>query len=441
MEYLRYTLLFRKNMRQIYSLFLYLSLPFLLIRLWWKGRKNAVYRSRILERFTLNKMTGPVDIWVHAVSLGEVIAVAPLVAALVKKQYKILMTTTTPSGSQRVRQQFGDAVLHQFLPYDLNCVMRRFYRKIQPRMVMLVETELWPNLIHNARYLGVPILLINGRLSEQSFRGYKKTRYLWKNLLKAFHSIFVQTEEDAARYQALGACSEKIQVCGNIKFDLEIPTVVNEAIAGLKTKWGSERTVFIAASTHNNEEELILSHLNKLGKEIENILLLIAPRHPERFQKVYELSKEMGFTTGLRSNSDSLSSEHQVIVLDCLGELLEFYRLSDYAFVGGSFVPVGGHNPLEPIAMKVPVWCGPFFHNFKAICQDLKRAEAITIVDRVDDLIISLISFHRNKEKITMMVNNATQVLEANKGILDRYLTEVESILNKTKTAGTLCFF
>lgn len=418
-------------MRRLYSIFMYLLTPYLLLRLWWKGRSLPAYRQRITERFSLdNRPIEPIDIWIHAVSLGEVIAATPLIDELLNKQRTILITTMTPTGAERVKTRFGDKVVHRFVPYDLPWVVKAFFKKVKPRLGLIVETELWPNLIYYARQAEIPLFLINARLSERSYLGYKKAKFLFEPVLNQFNFIFAQSEDDAKRFRALGADDYRVGVLGNMKFDLQTQNIDSEVFLKLKEHWGSERIVVMVASTHDDEESQILARLRKLQNHLTKMVLLIAPRHPERFQKVYQLCIEQGFNTGLRSKIETLNADNEIVVLDCLGELLGFYQISDYAFVGGSLVPVGGHNVLEPIAMQVPVFSGPEIHNFKTICRDLQEAEAIELARNADDLIERMIALHQDENKKKQLVNNATLVLEANKGAVERYVTKVESILS-----------
>ena len=417
-------------MRLIYSFLMYLLTPYLLFRLWLKGRKLPAYRKRVLERFCLDKgAMNQVDIWVHAVSLGEVIAATPLIDELLEKRWSILITTMTPTGSERVKTRFGDKVAHRYLPYDLPGVLKRFFNKIHPRVGVIMETELWPNLVYQAHAAKVPLLLANARLSERSLKGYMRFKFLFKPVLNQFSAILAQSEEDANRFIALGAGKKLVHVLGNMKFDLQTSTVNSEQFNELKNHWGSDRVAVIAASTHEDEESRILSQLRRLQQAIPGVVLLIAPRHPERFQTVYQLSMQAGFKTGLRSQIDTLCRDNEVVVLDSLGELLGLFQISDYAFVGGSLVPVGGHNVLEPIAMNVPVLSGNQVHNFKAICNELKKAEAIQIVAQEDELIDCIIKLHKDRELKGKMIKNATDVFEKNKGSVVKYLHQIESAL------------
>lgn len=418
-------------MRFIYSVLMYLLTPYLLFRLWWKGRKLPAYRQRILERFSIGTAkTPPVDVWVHAVSLGEVIAATPLIDVMLEKNWSILITTMTPTGSERVKTRFGSKVMHRYVPYDLPWVLRRFFKQVKPRAGVIMETELWPNLIYQAGHAKVPLFLANARLSERSLKGYLRFKFIFKPVLNQFSAIFPQNEEDAKRFIKLGVRKDIVQVLGNMKFDLQTHTVNKEQFAALKSSWGKERVVVIAASTHENEESLVLAQLHRLQQAIPNVILLIAPRHPERFQTVYQLCTQSGFNTGLRSDVTTISSANEVVVLDSLGELLGLFQISDYAFVGGSLVPIGGHNVLEPIAMGVPVFSGNQVHNFKTICRDLKEAEAIVLVSKADELINRIIQLHQDEALKNRMVNNATSVLEQNKGAVLKHLHEIETALS-----------
>lgn len=417
-------------MRRIYSLFMYFLTPYLIVRLWLKGRHLPAYRQRVRERFALNPLPNEgIDIWVHAVSLGEVIAATPLIYALLEKQWRLLITTMTPTGSQRVIATFANQVQHQYIPYDLPWSLRRFFKKIKPRLGLIMETELWPNLIYYAAQAKVPLLLVNARLSERSYRGYNKIRFLCEPMLNQFNAILTQGEEDAKRFKSLGAEEGRVHVLGNMKFDLQTQHINLEPFLALKDCWGAERVAVMIASTHEQEEQLILSRLKQMQVGLPNMILLIAPRHPERFQKVYQLSVQLGFNTGLRSQKESLSLANEVVILNSLGELLGFYKISDYAFVGGSFVPIGGHNVLEPIAMGVPVFSGPHVHNFKAICRDLEAAQAIELVENADVLIERLMALHRDQSRKKTLIEQASAVLDANKGAVTRYLSEVERVI------------
>ena len=418
-------------MRHLYTFFLYMLSPFIVLRLCWKSRQLPAYRHRISERFSLIKQEStPVDIWLHAVSLGEVVAATPLIEALLAKQWRVLVTTMTPTGSAHVLKRFEKRVAHQYLPYDLPWCLRRFFKAFKPRLGIVMETELWPNLINQAKNLPIPLLLVNARLADRAFKQYEKIGFLFKPVLNQLTAILAQSDEDAKRFMKLGASEKIVQVFGNMKFDLQLRVSENNDCRQLKEQWGVARAVVIAASTHDNEEKQLLSHLAQLKAEIPDVLILFAPRHPERFQLVYQLSQELGFKTGLRSQPATIDANTEVVVADSLGELLNFYQQSDYAFVGGSLVPIGGHNVLEPIAVQVPVFCGPYMQNSKSICQDLLEAEAMIMSQNVEELIDAIITMYKDQSQRQQQVQNASKVLEANRGTVARCMERIEMVLN-----------
>lgn len=362
-------------------------------------------------------------------SLGEVVAASPLIQALLDKKLRIMVTTMTPTGSQQVLKRFGDLVSHQYIPYDLPWALRRFFKNLKPRLGIIMETELWPNLIDQAKKNNVPLLLVNARLSDGAFKHYFKVRFLFKPTLNQLTAILAQSQMDAERFIALGAPSQRVRVAGNLKFDMPPVVVDCELQSGFSAAWGTDRVVVLAASTHEGEEEQLLSRLDVLQDAIPRVLLLIAPRHLERFQSVFQLSQQYQFITGRRSQPSTINEGVDVVVLDSLGELMLFYSLSDYAFVGGSLVPIGGHNVLEPIAVNVPVFCGPYMNNAQSICDDLCNAHAIEKALDADALIEKLIVLYQNPPRREAQVNNATAVLNANRGTLARCMVEVEKFL------------
>ncbi len=417
-------------LRHIYTFLLYLLTPFIVLRLYWKSWRLPAYRYRIAERFSFGCSTiTPVDFWVHAVSLGEVVAATPLIEALLARKGRVLVTTMTPTGSGQVIKRFGQKVEHQYIPYDLPWGLRRFFKRVNPRLGIIMETELWPNLIHQAQQMKIPLLLVNARLSDHAFQCYEKVSFLFKPILNQFTAIFTQSHDDAKRFIAIGASAMIVEVLGNMKFDLPLQVPVNHEVTQFKERWGMTRKVVIAASTHDDEEKQLLSHLSKLKEAIPHVLLLVAPRHPERFQAVYHMSLAEGFNTGRRSQPDMIQASTDVLVIDSLGELLHFYQLSDYAFVGGSLVPVGGHNVLEPIAVQVPVFCGPYMNNSKAICEDLLAAGAMVMVNTVDELMTTLIYLYHHDTVRQQQIINASAVLTANRGTVARCMEKIEAVL------------
>jgi 3-deoxy-D-manno-octulosonic-acid transferase len=358
--------------RFLYSLLFYLLVPFILIRLAFKGRRVPGYRSRWGERFALQPIADSDRgvIWVHAVSFGEVEAVAPVVRAL-QAQGRVLLTTTTPTGSARVRSLFGDTVSHVYLPYDLPDGVQRFLDGYQPRMAIIMELEIWPNLFAACGKRAIPLYLVNARLSENSARGYRRLSRFIASTLENVTRLCAQGEADAARFAALGVPGERIVVTGSVKFDLELPEDLPEQGKALRASLFGQRPVWIAASTHAGEEEQVLEVYLRLRRDFPDVLLLLAPRHPERSQDIGSLCRQRGLQCVTRTSGVSCAPDTAVFLLDTLGELKQFYATGDIAFIGGSLVPAGGHNVLEPAALGIPILFGPLMDNFVEISRKL----------------------------------------------------------------------
>lgn len=357
----------------LYTPLLYLLLPVLLIRLLWRGFKNPDYWHRWRERFGfIEPLQRPVDVWVHAVSVGEVRAAEPLVNALLDKAKSIslLVTTMTPTGSAQVRQCFGDRVHHCYVPYDYPAAVVRFMNKTRPQLAVFMETEMWPNIIRLCSRRAIPLLFANVRLSEKSFYRYQRVVGFMGPILRLASGFAAQTHGDAERLKRLGAREESVRVTGSIKFEIKLPASLTEVAKVLRREWGADRLVWIAASTHAGEDETLLTAYAELKQSHPNLLLVIVPRHPERFATVTRLCRRAGYETVLRSQEvGPLGPGVDVFIGDSMGELPLFYAASDIAFVGGSLVPVGGHNVLEPCALGLPVVFGPHMFNFQEISE------------------------------------------------------------------------
>lgn len=419
-------------MRYLYTAVLYLISPLIVLRLYLKSRRLPAYWQRLGERFSWGLVEKkPIDVWIHVVSLGEVVAATPLIQALLDKGQKIMVTTMTPTGSQQVVRQFGSQVAHQYVPYDFPWALRRFLKCTDPHLVIIMETELWPNLIVQVRRAKIPLLLMNARISDRAIKQYMKLRFIFKPILNQFTMILAQSDEDSKRFIALGASAERVRVSGNLKFDVAPIEFKNHALDRLANQWGVERTVIIAASTHNDEEIQLLNALSKIKIAIPGVIMLIAPRHPERFAEVFQLCQQYGHQTALRSKPDSISLQSEIIVLDSLGELSQVYFLCDYAFVGGSLVPVGGHNVLEPIAAHVPVFCGPYMNNSKSICEELSKFGGIMRVVNADDFANKVIEMFQNPLQREQQISNAALVLKKNQGALQTCLNYIDHIFLK----------
>lgn len=374
-------------MRLLYSLVLYLAVPILLLRLLWRARRAPAYARRWGERFG---WVPPLDtdrtvIWLHTVSVGEFLGALPLIRALMQDPERLLViTTTTPTGSERVRQTLGQEVVHVYAPYDLPGSVERFLRRIQPRLLLIMETELWPNTLAACARWEIPTLLINGRLSERSARGYARVGAVTRPMLQTLTEAGLQSRADAERFQFLGLRPEATHITGNIKFDLALDQALRDAAAQLRQSWSlaGKRPIWVVASTHKGEDELILdAYLQARARLDENPLLLLVPRHPERFEAVAQLCLNRGLVLARRSGGEAPDESVQVLLGDTMGELLLLLGTGDLAFVGGSLVPRGGHNLIEPAAWGLPVLTGPSLFNFAEVSRLLSEAGALTLVD------------------------------------------------------------
>ncbi|KZZ26866.1 3-deoxy-D-manno-octulosonic acid transferase, partial [Alcanivorax sp. HI0083] len=380
-------------MRIFYSALWYLLLPFLFLRLWLRGRQAPAYRQRWKERMAWGYRPGTLknSLWVHAVSVGETLAAVPMIERLLADypDTPLLVTTTTPTGSERVKALFGDRVTHVYCPWELPTALNRFLRAFDPKTVIVLETELWPNLCAAVKRHGAKLMLMNGRLSEKSYRGYRKFPRLVRPMMARFDALAVQTPVEAKRYVALGAWPERVHAIGSVKFDMSLDDAVRQAAGDLRAAIG-ERPVWIAASTHPGEDEPVLAAHKALLETAPQTLLMLVPRHPERFDSVAQLVRQQGLGLARRSKQDTIAADTQVYLADTMGELLMLFGVADVAFVGGSLVPVGGHNLLEPAGWGKPVLTGPHLHNFTAISNLLDDAGALTLVDNADALAIAL---------------------------------------------------
>ncbi len=407
-------------MRYLYSSILLLLQPFILLRLYWRGRKQPAYRHRWLERFGIfpNPNISAGGVWVHAVSVGEVVASIPLIKQLLDNSsaLPIIVTTTTPTGSARVKQAFGDKVTHVYLPYDLPVYINNFISRLAPKKLIIMETELWPNLLYTCKQRQLKICLVNARLSDNSFANYKKIKFLLRGMLQQIDLIAAQTDVDAQRFIELGAVANSVTRVGNLKFDLPLVAIKRDIV---------DRLVWIAASTHAGEEEQIVKLFKPLKQKLPTLLLILVPRHPERFKEVANLLHTHNLSFVQRSVGAFPNSATDVWLGDTMGELDFFYAQADIAFVGGSLVSVGGHNVLEPLASGVATMTGPHMHNFREITAKLLSADAITIINSEDELAEHLLSWGSNKDLRLSFATRGMQVLQDNRGALDKVLALV----------------
>ena len=383
--------------RFLYTLLLYLIFPFVILKLFWRSASNPAYRQRIPERLGIVKpdSDAPV-IWVHAVSVGEAIASQPLIESLIETypNHRILVTTTTPTGSDRVKSLFSERVAHVYYPYDLPEIIYRFLKRMKPKILIVVETEIWPNLYAACHKRDIPIIIVNARLSAKSTKSYGKIKALVAETLSYVSTIAVRSKADADSFRKLGASEAAIQVSGNIKFDIELDQKQISRGKERRKQWGIKRPVLVVASTHEGEDEKLLDIYKNLLTSFPDLLLILIPRHPERFDKVYELclerfskeQKEQRKTSDKPINikrhtqiHDYKSIETNIIIGDSMGEMQSWFATADVTFIGGSLVETGGHNPLEAIVQGVPVVSGPHMFNFEDIVLELDNSDLLTI--------------------------------------------------------------
>jgi 3-deoxy-D-manno-octulosonic-acid transferase len=420
-----------RAVRGLYSLVIRLALPVSLYYLIWRGLRQREYFDRWSERFALYRGKGLDDcLWIHAVSVGEVNAAAPLVEALRARHpgRVFLITTTTPTGSARVRALWGEAVRHVYLPYDLPGAVRNFLDHFQPRIAVVMETELWPNLFAELERRDVPLLIANARLSKRSLKGYRPIAPLVRHAVRTVDVVAAQSEADALRYRKLGARADSVQVTGNLKYDHPVPEALVAQARDWRMAWG-DRPVWIAASTHPDEEDAVVrAHLAVLARK-PDALLLWAPRHPERFGAVAAACARAGLRTATRRDAGLPSTDTQAFVVDTLGELMAFYAAADVAFVGGSLQEVGGHNLLEPAAFGVPALVGPHTFNFQEITALLIEAGAVLRVADADALAARVLAWLDDPAERLRRGAAGRERIAAERGALARTLALVEGLL------------
>ena len=411
--------------RALYSLALYLLSPFTLYHLVSRGFRVREYFRRWDERYAAyGAQPGRPCIWLHAVSVGEVNAAAPLVNALLRQRPDIrwVITTITPTGSERVRTLWGDRVEHVYLPYDLPGSVTRFLQHFRPSLGLIMETELWPNMLFGCRDLGIPVYILNARLSERSLRGYRLLRPLIGRALRTVACVAAQSQADAQRFQRLGASTGQVRVLGNLKYDVAVPDGLEALRAGFVDALGGPRPVWIAASTHEGEEADVVALHRRLRARWPDLLLLWAPRHPERFARVQAAAVDAGWQVGSRRSEGWPRPHDAVFVVDTLGELMAFYACADVAFVGGSLQAIGGHNLLEPAAVGTAIVTGPHLHNFIEISQRLDAAGALRIgadTAGVGDALESLLA---DPQARSAMVRAGFELVDQGRGALERTL-------------------
>lgn len=465
------------------------------LRLWWRGRKNSAYCERWGERFAWYRRTSPLpilkqSIWIHAVSLGEAVAATPLIKAL-QRQYSrlsIVFTSMTPTGSAYIQKTFGNQITHCYVPYDYASAIKRFLDRFHPQILIILETELWPNILYQTAHRNIPIILANARLTERSFKSYRKIRFFIKKILSHITLISAQSQKDQAYFIELGAAAERVVVGGNIKFDFTIDNKSFEQAkklrklrhkiginfyqqlitnnkqafntniydkllnASIDNKLFNKFLTYVnstnntadsarwitAGSTHEGEEEIILAAYKEILTQCgqcRDIMLIIVPRHPERFDEVVKLCEEQGFITArfsaLTRGKSLPSLKFDVVVGDVMGQLLLFYAMADVAIVGGSLVPVGGHNVIEPAALGVPVIVGPYTETLADIKGQLENAGGLITVYNYDELVDSIYDLLQNRSRRDRSGSAAENIIAQNQGVVENIVKEISNYLNK----------
>jgi len=419
-------------MRVVYSLIIMLGTPFVLLYFALRGVRDYSYFGRWHERFGFNQNSDNTGgILIHAASVGEVNAASPLIKALLKAHpgLPVTVTTLTPTGSERVKRAFGNKVFHTYIPLDLPGAVSRFLNRLQPRIIVVIETEIWPNLYLQAHRQRIPLLMANARLSKRSSNRFRLLSGFVEDILQTVSWVGAQSADDAERLIKCGANLQSVCITGNLKFDLSIPASLEEKGSALRARWTQQRSVLVAGSTHEADENVVIPAFVELLKTVPDALLILVPRHPERFGRSIQAAKSAGLVTELRSQGELCSQQAQCFVIDSIGELMTYYACADVAFVGGSMGEQGGHNALEPAALGKPVLLGPNMENAREIAAQLLECGAAWRVGNQQD-------FRQSAEQILTdgvlrdrMGQAGRALVESNKGALGLTLEAVNSLL------------
>jgi 3-deoxy-D-manno-octulosonic-acid transferase len=417
--------------RIVYSFFLYLLFPLVTVYLAFRAIKNVDYRRRWSERFGFAKLIRT-DVLIHSVSMGETLAAIPLIKQLMAAHphYSFTVTTTSPTGSAEVKKAFGDKVQHCYLPFDFPYAIKDFLHQLQPKVCIIMETELWPNLVHFAERQQVTLILANARLSQKSADKYANKRRLAVPMLAKLNLITVQTQREAERFIDLGVEAERLHVCGSLKFDLTIDLIKKQQADALRAQWHRlSSPIWVAGSVHPGEFEAMLTAHKQLLTGFPDALLIMAPRHPEQFNLAAISVTQSGLTLARRSMNDEVNSQTQVLLGDTMGELLMLYGTADQAFIGGTLINNGGHNPLEPAAMGLPVYVGPNHWDFAEITQLLADAGALTCITSADELAQELQHKFIDNQMYQVASSAALVVVEQNRGALLKQFTLINQLI------------
>ena len=408
--------------RFIYTLLLYLSLPIAILKLIAKERKSPFRNAKLKNQLGFVTKTSSKVIWVHCVSVGEFNAARPLIDQLldIYPEHRLAITTTTITGAEAVRNHYQDRVIHYFFPFDLPFIVGPFIKKINPVACILLETEIWPNLINNLNKKAIPVVLVNARLSERSFSKYQRfSSNLVQKTLNQLTLIASQNEHSSERFLSLGVSPNKVVTVGNLKFDSNEKDNPNTT-QSLQQMIGQRRVVVFASTREGEEKKIIKSYVNT--KDKFDALMIIIPRHPQRFDEVYNLIVDSGLDVKRRSDGLRCDENTQVLLGDSMGELLSYYSVCDIAFIGGSLIDTGGQNMLEAAAALKPILFGPSVFNFEQIAQLLLEKDAAIQVDDADDLMKTISSLLLDDPKRQKLGENAKNLLEKHRGAIDRLM-------------------
>lgn len=424
-------------MRLLYLLAVYLAVPVVSALFLWRGLRDRSYWHHFGERFGFGARLSPDGVWLHAVSVGEVQACAALVSAL-SRRYPALpltVTTFTPTGFARARALFGNLAQVRYVPYDLPGAVRRFFRRVQPRLAVIFETELWPNLYRECGRRRIPLVLASARISARSVSRYQRLGTLFRETLARTALVAAQGPGDAERFRSLGADPANTHVTGNIKFDFELPEGLAARGAALRAQYAPDRPLWVAGSTHGGlEEQAVLEAQQRVRGVYPGALLVLAPRHPPRFAEVADALRAAGIHFVRRSapSDDGTDAESAVLLLDSLGELLDFYAAADVSFVGGSLVPRGGHNLLEPAALGVPILVGPDNSNGEEIARLLIARGAAEVVHDAAELGRRVTALLGDSDARERMGAAGRASVDSNRGALEKLLSLIEPLLEGT---------
>ncbi len=416
-------------MRRIYTVLAYLAVPIVFTTVLFRAVRDRAYREGWRQRFGFGAVSPQRTLWIHAVSMGEVAAAGPLVLALRRSfpEFELVVTSTTPAGVQRARSLFGDVAQVRFAPYDLPGAVRRAVENLRPHLAVFLETEIWPNLYHELQRRGVPRVIVNARISDRSWPRYRRWRGLFGPALEST-TVLAQSSKDIERFEAMGASPGLMRIAGNLKFDVELAerTMRPDSV---RAEQFASRVCWAAGSTHRGEEPLLIAAHQKIRSVIPSALLLLAPRHAARFDEVAQLLERERITYQRRSERKALDPRIEVLLVDTLGELVDFYAMASAAFVGGSLVPLGGHNLLEPCALGVPVATGPSNENAADVFQVLLERGAVQCVRDAEQISRVMQAWLGDPQAAQAQARRALEVIEANRGALAVSLAVIEKLV------------